>query len=318
MNNITKNEYAYRPILWSYLVILDYKNMPEFLIKYLTTPSLLRLKRIGYFCGMDYASKDIYNFKEYISRYDHSLAVALITWKYTKDIKATIAGLFHDVGTPAFSHAIDYMNKDYELQESTEKFTEKIIYNDNVLLLNLSKDIIDPKESINFKNYYIVDNNRPKICADRLDGIILTSLFWTNTFQIEDVKKIIDDITICTHDSEKELGFKSLEICKKIVDANNIIDEYCHSDSDIYMMNLLANIAKIGLDNKYYSYEDLYSLDEKTILNILKTKTNITLQRLLNEFKNMEKDMIPSSNIHNIKRRIINPLVSGERYYRNN
>ena len=44
-----------------------YKNLlckdgiPEFLIKYLESPSLLRLKKIGYFCGMDYASKNIYD-----------------------------------------------------------------------------------------------------------------------------------------------------------------------------------------------------------------------------------------------------------------
>ena len=48
------------------------EQLGYFLVKYLKAPSLLRLKDIGYFCGMDYASKDIYNFKEYISRYDHS------------------------------------------------------------------------------------------------------------------------------------------------------------------------------------------------------------------------------------------------------
>ena len=44
-----------------YLEQLDYSHLPNFLIKYLKTPSLLRLKDVGYFCGMDYASKDIYN-----------------------------------------------------------------------------------------------------------------------------------------------------------------------------------------------------------------------------------------------------------------
>lgn len=77
-----------------YLEQLDYSNLPNFLIKYLKTPSLLRLKNIGYFCGMDYASKDIYDFREYISRYDHSLTVCLIVYKLTKDKKATLAWLF--------------------------------------------------------------------------------------------------------------------------------------------------------------------------------------------------------------------------------
>ena len=76
---------------------------------------------------MDYASKNIYDFGEYISRFDHSLDVALITWKYTKDKTATIAGLIHDIATPSFAHVIDYMNKDYANQESTEEYTEKIV-----------------------------------------------------------------------------------------------------------------------------------------------------------------------------------------------
>ena len=63
-----------------YLKLLNFDSMPEFLKKYLETPSLLRLKKIGYFCGMDYASDNIYDFREYISRYDHSLTVSLLTW----------------------------------------------------------------------------------------------------------------------------------------------------------------------------------------------------------------------------------------------
>ena len=46
-----------------YLDKLNYQNVPEFMEKYLKAPSLLRLKKVGYFCGMDYASKDIYDFK---------------------------------------------------------------------------------------------------------------------------------------------------------------------------------------------------------------------------------------------------------------
>ena len=74
------------------------------------------------------------NFKEYITRYDHSINVALITWKCTYSKEQTLAALFHDVATPCFSHVIDYMNKDYETQESTEEYTERIIKQDLLLL----------------------------------------------------------------------------------------------------------------------------------------------------------------------------------------
>ena len=112
---------------------MDYKyinylreKIPLFLMKYLEVPSLVRLKDVGYFCGMDYASLDVYNFGKYVSRYDHSLNVALIVYLLTKDKVKTLAGLFHDIATPCFSHVIDYMNKDYLKQESTEEYTKDI------------------------------------------------------------------------------------------------------------------------------------------------------------------------------------------------
>ena len=49
-------------LLQYYLEQLDYKNMPLFLRKYFECPSLNRLMKVGYFCGMDFASKNIYDF----------------------------------------------------------------------------------------------------------------------------------------------------------------------------------------------------------------------------------------------------------------
>lgn len=80
---------------------------------------------------MDYASKDVYDFKAKVTRFDHSLTVALLTYYLTNDKIMTLAGLFHDISTPCFSHVIDYMNKDYSNQESTEEYTKHIIKKTN-------------------------------------------------------------------------------------------------------------------------------------------------------------------------------------------
>ena len=85
-----------------YLVILGYYNMPDFLIRYLNAPSLLRLKKIGNFCGMDYASKDIYKFREYISRFDHSLSVCLNAYSLSHDKETALKALFHCNFLPKF------------------------------------------------------------------------------------------------------------------------------------------------------------------------------------------------------------------------
>ena len=121
-------------------------DTPEFLKKYLDLDIVKRLKGISLLCGMDYASKYAYDFKCYISRYDHSLDVALIVWKLTHDKKATLAGLFHDISTPVFSHVIDYMNKDYIKQESTEEKTLETYVNrciDNIIKHELIEGVTD-------------------------------------------------------------------------------------------------------------------------------------------------------------------------------
>ena len=297
-----------------YLEQLGYSNLPKFLIKYLKTPSLLRLKDISYFCGMDYASKDIYNFSEFISRYDHSLTVSLIVYKLTKDKKATLAGLFHDIATPCFSHVIDYMNQDYEKQESTEEYTEHILKNDKYLNECLEKDNIDINDIINFKKYSVVDNDRPKVCADRIDGVILTGIGWTKNLNKNDINSIVKDMCIFLNENnEEEIGFKSLKVAKKVLDVSESIDIYCHSTEDNYMMLLLAKITKISIEKKYITYEELYSYNERDLFSILRKQKDNELKKLLNEFETKKISDIPELEIPKIKIRDLNPLVNGKR-----
>lgn len=298
-----------KSLLEFYLDTLEYSNKPNFLNKYLETPCLIRLKKIGYFCGMDYASKNVYDFKEHITRYDHSLTVALLAWKCTKDKKATLAGLFHDIATPCFSHVIDYMNKDYETQESTEEFTEQILKNDTYLKKCLEEDEIQINDLINFKQYSIVDNNRPRVCADRLDGIILTGISWTKNVDYEDIKNIVNDIEIYN----KEIGFKTKDVALKVLEVSKSIDTYCHSNEDNYMMELLANITKYGIDNKYITYDELYKSNEEDLICKLKQSNDDKLLKYFNKFENIKINEIPQINLPQIKIRDLNPLVQGER-----
>lgn len=302
-------------LLTYYLNELGISEIPSFLIKYLKTPSLTRLKNISYFCGMDFASKDVYNFNEDITRYDHSLSVSLLIYKLTKDKTTTLAGLFHDVATPCFSHVIDYMNKDYEKQESTEEYTEKIMKNDKYLLDCLKKDSINIDDIIDFKKYTIVDNERPKSCADRIDGVILTSIGWTKNINAKDIKSIITNLDIFKNEyNELEIGFKDESIAQKIIENSKIIDTYCHSKEDHYMMELLAKITKLSILKGYIKYEDLYYLNELELINILKNISNVEISVLLYIFRNIKIKDIPNISIPKVKIRKLLPLINGKRY----
>lgn len=298
-----------------YKMKLGIESMPEFLKEYLSMPSITRLKDITYLCGMDYASKYVYDFKEPISRYDHSLTVALMTWNLTHDIKTTIAALYHDAATPCFSHVIDYMNRDYLAQESTEKPLEDMLKKDSILSNKLKDDNIDIEDIINFKKYSIVDLERPKLCADRLDGIILTGISWTKQVDECMINKFIDGISLyMNEDDEYEIGFNNEDAAIEALIINNSIDLLCHTRSDNYMMELLANIVNLAIKREYISYEQLYSSKEIDLLNILNNTNDIDINNMLNSFYNMKKRDIPLDfNMPKIKMRTLNPIVCGKR-----
>lgn len=301
-----------------YKELLGVNQVPSFLIKYLSTPCLTRLKNIGYFCGMDYASKDIYAFKEYISRYDHSLTAALMTWNFTKRKEDTLAALFHDVATPCFSHVIDYMNKDYLTQESTEEYTGKILRNSFYLKTCLKEDNLKIEDIINFKNYSIVDNNRPKICVDRLDGIILTGYGWTKEIQEKEIKEILSQARVYINsDYEEEIGFESKQVAKQVVKYNQSINAFTHSLEDTYMMELLASITRLAIKECLISYEDLFRIDEKTFFNILNHSNCKAILEQLRLFYSVSKKDIPKIENACLKDRVINPLVRGKRLNHN-
>lgn len=297
-----------------YITLLGYPNIPEFLNKYLTLPSLNRLKDVGYFCGMDYASSNIYNFKEYISRYMHSLSTSLLVYYLTKDKRCTLQALFHDISTPVFSHVIDYMNKDYIYQETTEEFTELILKSDKKLLEYLELDKIPLDNLVNFKFSTIVDSPRPKMCADRLDGIILNGSYWTKTLNKKDIFNIIKSTELyINEESIPEIGFNNITAYNKVVETNDLTNIEIHSNYDNYMMELLANITRHLINKEYIKYEDLYFLTENKIFKLINNIEDKELKEYIFLFKNIKKEEIPLVKQEEIKERKLKPLLNGKR-----
>ena len=102
-------------------------DFPHWLEEYINTEELLSQSYISTTCGTIYSN--LFESDYFFSSLDHSVAVALIVWHFTHDKRQTLAGLFHDIATPAFKHCVDFLNKDYMEQESTEALTTEIIKN---------------------------------------------------------------------------------------------------------------------------------------------------------------------------------------------
>ena len=130
-----------------YFKILE-PNFPEWLNDYIDTNELLAQQYISVTCGTIYS--DLFESNFFFSSLDHSIAVALIVWHFTHDKKQTLAGLFHDIATPAFKHCVDFLNGDYMTQESTEDLTTEFIKNSKEIMALLERDNISLNEVNNY------------------------------------------------------------------------------------------------------------------------------------------------------------------------
>lgn len=149
-----------------YFNILCNNNYPDFIDKYIELPEMQRLSKIGQFCGCDYTK--IFNIKFWYSRLDHSIACALMAWNFTHDKSQTLMALFHDLGTPAFSHCIDYLLDDHVNQNSSEKNVYYILNKSNEFKNNFEIDEFDINEMKNLNKYTILENEKPKLCVATL------------------------------------------------------------------------------------------------------------------------------------------------------
>lgn len=299
----------------SYYKILS-EDFPEFLNEYINTPAMLKQSKISVSCGTIYSK--MYN-QMWYSSLDHSIAVSLIIWHFTKDKKQTLAGLFHDIATPVFKHSIDFMNKDYEKQESTEELTTKIIQDSTELMYLLNRDDIIVKEVADYHIYPIADNDTPKLSSDRLEytlsnGLGATEKFWT----LQEIKKIYDNIEIQRDENGiAELGFKDITIAEKFVHIMSFLSRLYIQEKTLFSMQMLADIMKEMLDKNLISIKEMYTLSEKDIIDRIKHCNEYNIADCFKKWENAidvnTSETVPEGkyfvNIEKVKKRYINPLV---------
>lgn len=250
-----------------YLDLFIDSEYPSFIDKYLTTNTLNRLKHVTQFCGCDYTRLYSPLFK--YTRFDHSLVVAHMTWHFTHNKKETIMALLHDIGTPCFAHCIDYVFGDFLNQESSEKDIIDIIKKDNLIQTFLKKDGILIEDLNNYSYFHILENKSPKLCTDRLDGVLHTCYIWLHTHSLEQIKEVYDNLTILENeDGNPEIGFKDIDIAEKFVLMVYNYAKELQGNKDKYVMKYISEIVKLAVERKLISLNELYTEKEEKICNI--------------------------------------------------
>jgi hypothetical protein len=296
--------------LKEYFNILCDNDYPVFIDKYIELPEMQRLSKIGQFCGCDYTK--IFNIKFWYSRLDHSIACALMAWHFTKDKNQTLLALFHDLGTPAFSHAVDYLFGDHIHQKSSEKSVYGVLNSSETIKKFLIEDNFDINEMNNLKKYTIVENSKPKICVDRLDGVMHTCLIWIGFWNIEDIKYVYKNIGVLQNeDNEKEIGLLNKEACENFFEGAYEYSIVLQQNEDKYAMQFIADYIKDAVKKEYINVEDLYIKSEQEIINQVYKMNPIKWDKFKNSEFVIRTDVKPE-NVYYIsldtKKRYVVPL----------
>ena len=261
-------------------------TFPEWLLDYIDTEEMKRLSGISMACGTDYSK--IYNYLSFNSVLEHSVGVALILWNFTHSKKQTLAGLFHDIATPAFKHCIDFMNGDSENQESTEKRTEQIIRNSQKIMHLLNRDNIKVEEICDYHIYPIADNNTPNLSADRLEYTLSNGLFLYGAWGLREVSRYYNDITVLKNEEGiEELGFSTKEICRDFLFAILPIFANYDSDENRTVMQFFADIVNSMLVKRFISVDDLYKMSEEDVCNLILNCNDEYLRQNFIKFQNV-------------------------------
>ena len=302
-----------------YLKILS-NEIPDFLNDYINTPQMQKLAGISVSCGTYYTK--LFDKMIWYSSLDHSIAVSLIVWNFTKDKKQTIAGLFHDIATPVFKHSIDFMNGDYKKQESTEELTTQIIRESKEIMSLLKRDGIKIEEVDNYHIYPIADNDTPMLSADRLEYTFSNGLdICKNIWNLEEVKEIYENIEIQKNEQGiEELGFKDIKIAEKFVKGMRILSNSYIDNKTKFSMQFLADIMKIMSSQNLITKKDLYELSEKEVIERIENCDYAEISQKFDMWKNAHEIKESDEKVKDkycvsidAKIRYINPLVNGIR-----
>lgn len=298
-----------------YFKILCNDDFPEWLMDYINTPEMERIDKISVNCGMDYFG--CFDIKYFYSNLDHSIGVALIIWNFTHDKKQTLAGLFHDIATPAFKHCIDFMNGDSETQESTEELTTDMIKNSKEIMALLKRDGIKLEEVDDYKKYPIADNDTPMLSADRFEYTFSGGLTFFRVWELDKIKKMYENIIIVKNEQGvDELAFKDKEVCEEYISIiSNLWPEWV-SDRNRIGMQFIADMCKSMKNAGYLSVEDLYKLSEEEVINRILSCGDKYLKENFIKFMNTNKvynsnELVLDKYCINVKTktRYVNPLV---------
>ena len=305
MNN---NDFDYEA-LWS----IYCAETPDFITRLSETPPMQRLKRVGMNCGCEYVALHSGDMCRRYTRYEHSVGVGLIVWNFTHDIKQAVAGLFHDISTPAFAHVIDFLNGDHLTQESTESRTSEMIDNSPEIQTILRELNLTTEDVCDYHLYPIADNSSPQLSADRLE-YTFGNFIQYDVCGIDEIARFYKALSAGTNEhGQPEIIFTAPEIAEEFAICSMKNSYVYISDSDRFTMQFLALTLKFAISGGTLKKQDLYTTEERVIRKLKRNRITDNIWYTYTKIKGVQSTRRPIEDKICVKvdakRRYLDPYV---------
>ena len=183
----------------------------------------------------------------------------------------------------------------------------------------LNKDNIKIEEVSDYHIYPIADNDTPLLSADRLEYTLSGGLYQVKVFDLNSILKYYNNIIVTKNENNiNELSFKDIKICESFIHDISKLWPRWIEDEDRLCMQFVADIIKSMNKKGYITVDDLYTLSESEVLQLIKTCDDSSIRNSFNLFENATRNSVYKSDFPNDKiycttvkgkKRYINPLV---------
>ena len=293
---------------------LYHPELPDFLIPFLDTAEMNRIRHVGMNCGCEYTSFPLFAGLPAYSRAAHCLGAALIVWHFTRDRRQTLTALFHDIAAPVFAHTVDFLNGDYLLQESTEARTGGMIRGSIEIMRELRGLHIPPEAVEDDRLYPIANNDSPRLSADRLEYTMgnLTAFGFCTVDLLARWYGALT--TVRAEDGQPELAFTDAGAAEAFGLNTLLCSSVYVADEDRYSMQRLSEVLREAIRTGCLSQDDLYRTEPEVISRL---EQDAVLADLWRQFRNLHRlrldDGVPEAlrRVIPAKKRYIDPLVAG-------
>ncbi|MDQ5940433.1 MAG: uncharacterized protein QG632_159 [Candidatus Dependentiae bacterium] len=248
------------------------------------------------------------------SRYDHCLGVFALLRMHDRPLAEQVAGLLHDASHTTFCHVADHLFKtgnQHAYQDIIHNWYLQKMQVDQVLeRYGLTIEEINPEQPA----YTALEQNHPRLCADRIQYIINTGLMLSRLTQ-EDLRNILDSLSF----QENNWVFSDKAAARKFADVSVYCTEHIWSaPTELAWRHWLCSALQQAIAFDLISSDDIHFGVDAEILERLNTSTDKHIKEMMTKCYDAQKyfSTVPTGASYDMldmpKIRAVDPLIRRE------